>query len=170
VTVSTATEGLVQLGEAVLGRDEDAAEAAMAVMEPFPWMQHLAARLVAPWAIEAGWTAPVAWLRRAVPYFEDLGQDRVASACRSLLRVAGAPLPRRQDRDDEVPDWLRSLGVTPRELDVLVLVGAGLGNVEIGQRLFISPRTVEKHVAALVRKTGVDTRAKLVSLAASMGA
>jgi DNA-binding CsgD family transcriptional regulator len=170
VTVSTANEGLVQIGDAVLAGDEQAAEAAMTLMEPFVWMRHAAARLVAPWAIDAGWAAPVGWLRQAVPYFEDVGQQRIASACRSLLRVAGEPLPRRQAGDEDVPDWLRSLGVTPRELDVLVLVGEGLGNAEIGQRLFISPRTVEKHVAALMRKTGVESRAKLVSLAASMGA
>jgi DNA-binding CsgD family transcriptional regulator len=170
ITVSTANEGLVRLGEAVLANDEPAAGAAMGLMEPFPWTQHIAARLVAPWAIDQGWAAPVAWLRQAVPYFDDVGQDRVADACRSLLRVAGAPLPRRRAGDDTVPDWLRSLGVTRRELDVLIAVGEGLGNAEIGQRLFISPRTVEKHVAALMRKTGVDTRNKLVSLAASMGA
>jgi len=51
--------------------------------------------------------------------------------------------------------------VTSREVDVLRLVVEGLPNREIAARLYLSPRTVEKHVERLVAKTGVPGRAEL---------
>lgn len=54
-------------------------------------------------------------------------------------------------------------GVTAREAEVLTAIGLRLTNREIAERLFISVRTVESHVAALLRKLGVDDRAGLVA-------
>ena len=51
---------------------------------------------------------------------------------------------------------------------MLRLVAADLSNREIGARLFLSPRTVETHVASLQRKTGTGTRADLVALASAV--
>jgi DNA-binding NarL/FixJ family response regulator len=48
---------------------------------------------------------------------------------------------------------------------VLALLADRLGNREIAERLFLSPRTVEKHVASLLGRTGEPDRAALVSLA-----
>jgi len=53
--------------------------------------------------------------------------------------------------------------VTTREYEVLVLLLDRLGNKEIAGRLYISPRTVEKHVASLLVKTGQDARPALVA-------
>ena len=50
------------------------------------------------------------------------------------------------------------LGLTERELDVLRLVAEGLPNAAIGQRLFISPKTVSVHVSHILDKLGVATR------------
>ena len=47
-------------------------------------------------------------------------------------------------------------------MDVLALVAQGLTNVEIAERLFLSRRTVETHVANLLAKTGASNRAHLV--------
>ena len=58
-----------------------------------------------------------------------------------------------------------SLGVTRREADVLELVREGLANKEIAGRLFLSPRTVEKHVESLLRKMGARSRTHLAALA-----
>ena len=56
------------------------------------------------------------------------------------------------------PPQIRRLGVTSREMDVFLLVARGFSNAEIAARLFISPKTVETHVANLVAKTGQSGR------------
>ena len=55
--------------------------------------------------------------------------------------------------------------MTRREAEVLDLVADRLTNPEIAQRLYLSPRTVEKHVAALMLKLGAADRATLAELA-----
>ncbi|MDQ3644759.1 MAG: DUF2791 family P-loop domain-containing protein [Actinomycetota bacterium] len=132
----------------------------------FEWARQLARRLVAEAAIADGWGEPGTWLREAFAFFENSGQERVASACRSLLRRAGAPVPRRKPGTQDVPPSLRALGVTAREWEVLRLLSEGLSNKEIGTRLYLSPRTVERHVANLATKTGVERRSQLVAFAA----
>ena len=64
-------------------------------------------------------------------------------------------------RASVVPPALRALGVTGREFDVLVLVAEGLSNREIGERLFLSPKTVERHMASLFDRTGIRNRGDL---------
>ncbi|QES04768.1 LuxR family transcriptional regulator [Streptomyces venezuelae] len=54
--------------------------------------------------------------------------------------------------------------LTPREREISVLVAEGLTNQAVAERLCLSPRTVESHVARVYRKTGVETRAGLASL------
>ena len=83
--------------------------------------------------------------------------------CRDLLRRAGhTPSGPNTGR---VPPPLRAAGVTAREMDVLDLVGERLSNREIAERLYLSPRTVEKHVERLLHKTGVADRGELGRLA-----
>jgi Flp pilus assembly protein TadD/DNA-binding CsgD family transcriptional regulator len=129
------------------------------------WLRCLYARLVAEAAIADRWGDPVGWLRQALPVLESAGHDRVVAACKALLRKAGAPLPRRGRGGSEVPLDLRSLGVTSREMDVLRLVADGLPNRGIAARLYLSPRTVETHLASLQRRTGATSRAELAELA-----
>lgn len=86
-------------------------------------------------------------------------------SCRSLLRDAGVALPRRQRSDSAVPPALRALGVTARETDVLALVAERLSNREIGLRLYVSPRTVDKHIQRLLAKTGRKQRSDLIAVA-----
>jgi len=52
--------------------------------------------------------------------------------------------------------------LTQREQQVAVLLTHGLSNAEIGSRLHLSPRTVEKYVSSLFRKTSTSNRAELV--------
>lgn len=55
--------------------------------------------------------------------------------------------------------------LTPREREVLSSIAAGLTTTQIGERLFISPKTVEKHRASLFEKFGVSSAAALVAAA-----
>lgn len=56
---------------------------------------------------------------------------------------------------------------TARENDVLALLSDGLSNSQIGDRLFLSPRTVEKYVSSLLRKTETSNRSELLRFAIS---
>lgn len=58
--------------------------------------------------------------------------------------------------------------LTPMEQDVVRLVREGLGNKDIGARLFISPRTVQTHLTHVYAKLGIASRVQLVQL--SLGA
>jgi len=57
------------------------------------------------------------------------------------------------------------LKLTQREREVVVLLTHGLSNAEIGTQLHLSPRTVEKYVSSLFRKTETSNRAELVGFA-----
>ncbi|MFE0019513.1 AAA family ATPase [Amycolatopsis sp. NPDC059021] len=159
----------VRLGR--LGRVEEANAAATLALEAaelYPVARHLALRLVAACAAADGWGEPVTWLKEAEEYFHTAGIPAVASACRGLLRGIGAPVRQRRTGIDRVPDDLRAAGITVREYEVLVLVADRLGNKDIAQRLHISPRTVEKHVASLMAKAQRADRAALVDYAAGL--
>jgi DNA-binding CsgD family transcriptional regulator len=172
VAVFWMNRGYLAYAEAVTrGRlgDVDGARATFAegeaALSASDWFRHLARLLVAEAAIVGGWGDPLAWLREGEVFFEERGHVHVASGCRSLLRQAGAPLPRKGRGESVVPHPLRALGVTSREMDVLRLVAERLGNKEIAHRLYLSPRTVEKHVACLIAKTEVGDRRELQTVA-----
>jgi DNA-binding CsgD family transcriptional regulator len=166
--------GCLAYAEAVLegkvGQSERAtalADEGSAWFAPFaPWWNHLARRLVAPAALRDGWGEPASWLRDAAAGFESTGHARLASASRGMLRKAGERVPRSGRGQAQVPVQMRRLGVTSREMDVYLLVAQGCSNAEIAAKLFISPKTVETHVANLVAKTGQAGRRELVAHAA----
>ncbi len=58
-----------------------------------------------------------------------------------------------------------AVDLTQREIDVLYLLSEGLSNIQIGEKLHLSSRTVEKHVSSLLRKTTTSNRAELVRFA-----
>lgn len=132
----------------------------------FAWLREYGHRLIAEAAVADRWGDPTAWLRESLAFFENRGEAQTASACRSLLRRAGTPVPRRRIGTEDVPVSLRGLGVTGRELEVVRLLAEGLSNKDIAARLYLSPRTVERHIANLTTKAGVDSRAQLVAFAA----
>ncbi len=160
----------VALARAVLlGREGRGAEAGAAVAEAleaaalFPMARHLGLRLVAEEAHAHGWGTPVEWLREAENYFHGDEPAPIAGACRALLRQFGAPVRQRRAGSDRIPAGLRRLGVTTRELEVGRLLVERIGNKAIAERLFISPRTVEKHVASLLVRTRSDDREALIT-------
>ncbi len=147
---------------------ERALAAALETSAPYPLARHLGLRLIAEPAAADGWGDPASWLKEAEEYFHHREIQPVAGACRGLLRKIGAPVRQRRAGVDRVPGDLRSAGVTVREYEVLVLLAERLGNKDIGQRLHISPRTVEKHVASLLTKTGLADRSALADHAAAL--
>ena len=60
-----------------------------------------------------------------------------------------------------MPTELAAAGVTAREVEVLQLIGKGLPNAEIAQRLYVSVRTVEAHVSSLLGKLAARNRGEL---------
>jgi DNA-binding CsgD family transcriptional regulator len=75
-------------------------------------------------------------------------------------------VPRCGRGNAHVPGELRKLGVTSREMDIFLLVGDGQSSAEIAAHLFISPKTVETHIASLIAKLGLRYRRELVAYAA----
>jgi DNA-binding CsgD family transcriptional regulator/tetratricopeptide (TPR) repeat protein len=131
-----------------------------AALARLPWWNRLLRSLALEAAVADGWGDPVPHLRVDLAEHERAGEETLARTCRDLLRRAGAPT-RRGRGSTRVPPELRARGVTSREADVLVLVAAGLTNAEVADRLFLSPRTVETHVAHLLAKTGATDRTQL---------
>jgi DNA-binding CsgD family transcriptional regulator/tetratricopeptide (TPR) repeat protein len=85
---------------------------------------------------------------------------RVAGRLRELgLRVPAGP--REVTRTNPA-------GLTARQLEVLELLVEGLTNAEIAERLVVSPRTAEHHVAAVLRKLGASSRRDAVRRAAEL--
>lgn len=100
------------------------------------------------------------------------GQDlvtavREVAAGRSLLDpVTTAHVLDRIRRDNE-PDQLDAL--TERERHVLELIGEGLSNREIAQRLFLAEKTVKNYVTSVLAKLGMQRRAQAIALIARRG-
>lgn len=165
----------ILLTEAVLagrdGRSKDALSAftqAQAAAAPYAMARHLGLRLVAPAAMVDGWGDPVHWLRQAEEYFHQRGTSAVARACRDLLRQAGASVLQRRGGANLVPSPLRALGITVREYETLHLLMDGLSNKAIAGHLHISSRTVEKHIANLIVKTGQHNRHAVIKYASDL--
>ena len=71
----------------------------------------------------------------------------------------------KSETDDRAYTSQNAPSLTQREREVLDLLTEGLSNIQIGDRLHLSPRTVEKHVSSLFRKTESNNRAELVRFA-----
>lgn len=89
----------------------------------------------------------------ALDSFEGLGAERDADAAAALLRALGVKAARSGPRG-------RLGALTKREREVLSLLGEGLSNPEIAERLFLSRKTVEHHVAHVLRKLNLKNRAE----------
>ena len=78
-----------------------------------------------------------------------------------VVREVEVPAPVNFVRDQSKVD---SLGITPRELEVLELIAAGLSNKEIAERVYVSENTVKTHSSRVFDKLGARRRTQAVQL------
>jgi ATP/maltotriose-dependent transcriptional regulator MalT len=100
----------------------------------------------------------------ALDILDTLGATAVADNLRQALRDQRVSVPRRS-RVNRSP----GVGLTVRQSEVLSLLAEGLSNVDIADQLFLSPRTVEHHVAAVMSKLDASSRDEAVDRAAEKG-
>ena len=94
----------------------------------------------------------------ALTILDGLGAAPAARLARQRLRELGV---RRIPRGPTAPTRENPRGLTERQLEVAQLLGEGLTNAEIAERLVLSVRTVDHHVAAVLQKLGVPSRSNV---------
>jgi DNA-binding NarL/FixJ family response regulator len=121
-----------------------------------PWETAVARLELARLVRETSPAVAVVEARAALRTFVDLDAASHVDATHAVLRQLGERVP---------PPRAAGGALTRREREVFELVGAGLSNPEIGERLFISRKTVEHHVANILAKLGLRNRAEAAALA-----
>ncbi|MGH9251924.1 MAG: helix-turn-helix domain-containing protein [Acidimicrobiales bacterium] len=102
----------------------------------------------------------------ALPILDALGATATANRAREMLRRSGV---RQIPRGPRHATRANPAGLTQRQVDVLGLVAQGLTNAEIADRLVVSVRTVDHHVAAILTKLAVGSRRQAAELARDLG-
>jgi DNA-binding CsgD family transcriptional regulator len=92
-------------------------------------------------------------LRRALELADVCGAAALADQARAELHAAGG-----RPRTTALPG---AASLTPSERRIADVAAAGRTNRDIAQELFITPKTVERHLGNVYRKLGIDTRHRL---------
>lgn len=103
---------------------------------------------------------------QALDLLDRLGAEAVAAKVRSDLRTAGVTAVPRVKR---ATTRANPAGLTARQVEVLRLLGDGLTNAELAQRLFLSVKTVDHHVSAILTKLEVAGRRDAVRRGREVG-
>jgi predicted ATPase/class 3 adenylate cyclase/DNA-binding CsgD family transcriptional regulator len=111
---------------------------------------------------DAGYQASMASVRDALGE-QDFDSARAEGAALSVEEAIAYAQRGRGERKRAATGWG---ALTPAERDVVRLVSEGLGNKDIGARLFVSPRTVQTHLTHVFAKLGVTSRMQLAHEAA----
>lgn len=104
--------------------------------------------------------------RAALEIFKRLEAGPAAERLSQAMRATGV---RRIPRGPRPSTKENAAGLTHRQMEVLALMTDGLANAEIADRLFISPKTVDHHVSAILAKLDAHTRGEAVSVALQSG-
>lgn len=104
--------------------------------------------------------------QRAMRMLDRLGATATLDRVRAELSArgirSGTRGPRKSTRDNPY-------GLTKRELDVLALIDQGLTNKDIGEKLFVSAKTVDHHVSSLLGKLGARNRSEAAAMGRAEG-
>lgn len=103
---------------------------------------------------------------KALAIFREMGANPAADLMEKRLRAGGI---RSIPRGPRPSTQKNPAGLTARQMEVLALLAEGLQNAEIAERLFISPKTVDHHISAILSKLNVSSRAKAVTAATALG-
>jgi DNA-binding NarL/FixJ family response regulator len=116
-------------------------------------------------AVQAG---AQGYLLKGVPRSDLFNAVRVVHSGGSLLQpIVASKLLRQVSHQNQARPNVETL--TPREVEVLRLLGQGQQNKEIAAKLVISERTVKFHVSSIMGKLGAGNRTEAVSIAAQQG-
>ena len=115
---------------------------------------------------EALMEGDVTAVKCALELFETLGATPAAAWAGQRLRQLGAG---RRPRGRRASTREHPAGLTARESEILAMLARNLGNPEIAARLFVSRKTIEHHVSAILGKLGVSSREDAVALAITKG-
>jgi DNA-binding NarL/FixJ family response regulator len=160
----------VAAGEAAAGEAaawEQAAAAWEEAREPYPLAIALFRAAEAALASGSAKEAAVTRLRRAADIATDLGARPLGDAVTLLARRAGIRTDgaAAAQRASAAGQQATGAGLTPRELEVLRLIAAGMSNARIAGELFISPKTASVHVSNIMSKLGATNRGEAAATA-----
>jgi len=134
--------------------------------EAAAWWRGRGCRYEAAMAVAVAGDPGAGALREALGTFHRLGAQPAADHVRRRLRqlgVTGVP------RGPRATTLGTPAGLTRREHDVLLLVSAGMSNSEIAKRLFLSRKTVERHLSGIFGKLRASSRVEAVAAAGAAG-
>ena len=110
--------------------------------------------------------AATAAAEAALDFAADVGAEHLGEAVEALVRRTRLSIPVPGDHDSSAAVAFR---LTPREREVLELVAQGRTDRQIGEHLFISHRTAERHVSNLLAKLDACSRAEIAAIAHRSG-
>ena len=99
---------------------------------------------------------------RALGIFQTIGADAVAEHVRGLIRERTGRVAPRGPRESTKAN---PAGLTKRQMDVLKLIGQGKSNKEIGDTLFVSAKTIDHHISAILAKLNARSRGQATAIA-----
>jgi len=104
--------------------------------------------------------------RRGLDVLDRLGAAAVAAKLRRDLRSSGVGVVPARRRSTTLTN---PVGLTARQIDVLRLIDEGLTNAELAERLYLSVKTVDHHVSAILAKLDVTGRREAIRRGRELG-